>query len=514
MRQADRIILNTISNYALTIVTMASQLVMIPIVVRHIDKSGFGLANMVLAPFGFFEVMAGSFGRALHRFIPQDLAANDEQRVSRTFTTAMAGYVAMGTVGAVATWFAFDWMLVGADVSPSVMVDGRRAMWVLIIWLIVGFPLWGYRKGLEAIQRYDLLGLSHGIVTLLRTIAVIVVFSMGYGSVTFFVGSQLAALVIVNLLCRRFLRRAVPGMRERPSLVDRASIILVGTFAAATLLGIVGEICGSYGFRIFVGKELGMDKLGALAAVWTLQLTIGRLIDELTNAFSPAISALDAKGSSANVAKLMLTGTKSSMLVASSMCIVPLAAAAPFLHLWLGESFRGYETLLYVFLLVMLPFCAGMTPTYVLFGLGRVTTTGTVMLVRGLSGLLIALAYVYWVDRNLTGAVLCMLGVQNSGGIVMLYSACRAVGVKFWYAMYEVLAKPLVLSGLAAMATWLMLRRIGDNQWWKLVVGVGLGECVLLALVLGVGLGEEERMRIFSFFHRAWARVSRRSTAS
>ena len=72
--------------------------------------------------------------------------------------------------------------------------------------------------------------------------------------------------------------------------------------------------------------------------------------------------------------------------------------------------------LLYVFLLVMLPFCVGMTPTYVLFGLGRVTTTGTVMLVRGLAGLLLALAYVQWVDQNLTGAVLCMLGVQNSGG--------------------------------------------------------------------------------------------------
>ncbi len=509
MRQADRIIVNTISNYGLTIVTMATQLVMIPVVVKHLDKSGFGLATMVLAPFGFFEVMAGSFGRALHRFIPQDLAGHDARRVSRTFTTAMAGYGLMGLVGAVATWFAFDWMLAGAEVSSAVMRDGRLAMWVLVVWLVVGFPLWGYRKGLEAIQRYDLLGLSHGLITLLRTVAVIVVFSLGYGSITFFVASHLVSLMLINLLCRRFLIRAVPGMREAPSLIDKATIILVGTFAAATLLGIFGEVCGSYGFRIFIGKELGMDKLGALAAVWTLQLTIGRLIDELTNAFSPAISALDAKGSSANVAKLMLTGTKSSMLVASSMCVVPLAAAAPFLHLWLGDSFRGYDTLLYVFLLVMLPFCVGMTPTYVLFGLGRVTTTGTVMLVRGLAGLLLALAYVQWVDRNLTGAVLCMLGVQNSGGLVMLYSACRAVGVRFWNALYEVMMKPLVLASVAAAVTWIVIRQVGDDRWWKLTVSVGLGELTLLALVLGVGLGDEERARIFSFFHRAWARVAR-----
>ena len=154
MRQADRIIVNTISNYALTLVTMATQLVMIPVVVKHLDKSGFGLATMVLVPFGFFEVMAGSFGRALHRFIPQDLATNDARQISRTFSTALAGYVLMGLMGAVSTWFAFDWMLAGAEVSSAVMADGRQAMWVLIVWLVVGFPLWGYRKGLEAIQRY------------------------------------------------------------------------------------------------------------------------------------------------------------------------------------------------------------------------------------------------------------------------------------------------------------------------------------------------------------------------
>jgi O-antigen/teichoic acid export membrane protein len=508
LRQADRIIFNTISNYSLTFFTMATQIVMVPIVIHRLGKSGFGLANMVLVPFGLFEVLTGSFGRALHRYIPLDLASSDELKVSRTFTTAMLGYVLMGVVGAVSVWFAFDWLLAGPDVPPELVGDGRTAMWILMIWLVVGFPLWGYRKGLEAIQRYDLLGFSHGLITLVRTVAVIIVFWMGHGSVTFFVASHLVSLIFVNLLCRYFLLRAVPSMRERPSLIDRATIVLVGTFAAATLVGMVGEICGSYGYRMFVGKELGLEKLGVLAALFTLQQTMCRLIDELTNAFSPAISSMDAAGASGAVVKLMLTGTKSSMFVAAAMTVVPIAAAAPFLHLWLGKDFLQYDALLYVLLLLTLLYCVGLTPTSVLFGLGRARTTGTVMFVRGVAGLLLSWAYVRWVSPSLLGAVACMYGVQYSGGLWMLWSACRAVGVRSRLAVWEVIVRPLSLALMGALATWGLLQLVGVDRIWKLGIAVAGGEAVLLGLILVAGLGEEERTRIMSFFGRAWIRVS------
>jgi len=507
MRQADRIILNTLSNYGLTFLTIASQLVMIPIVVSHLNHSGFGLANMVLVPYGLFEVLSGTFARALHRYIPQDQLSGDPNRVSRTFTTAMAGYWSMGLIGALLVWLVFDALLSDAKVSAEVMADGRRAMWILIVWLVVGFPLWGYRKGLEAIQRYDLIGISHGVITLARTVLVIVVFRLGYGSVTFFVTSQLLAIVASSLLCRWAMVRAMPSMVVRPRLITGESIALVGTFAAATMIGMLGEVCGSYGFRILVGTGLGMASLGILSAVGTIQQTIGRLIDELTNSFAPAISALEARGSRENVAKLMLTGTKSSMLACSSMCIVPLAAAGPFLHLWLKQITASDVRLLHIMLLVMLPYCLGMTPTYVLFGLGRVKTTGAVLLARGLGGLLFSLAYVLLVKRDLVGATLCMLGVQNSGGVVMLYSACRSVGVGVWSALMEVLVRPMALAGVGAAVTWLVQSQVGDDRWWKLIASVSMGELALFGLIMLIGLHAEERQRILSFAGRLRQRV-------
>jgi len=508
MRQADRLIVNAMSNYALTFLTMVSQFVMIPIVVHVLQKEGFGVANMVLVPFGVFEVLTASFGRAMHRHIPQDVASNDIKRLCRTFSTALTGYMAMGLAGALAVFVLFDWLLSDPGVSAAAMQDGRNAMWVLIVWLVVAFPTWAYRKGLEAIQRYDLLGLSHGLFTLARTLLVIAVFWSGRGNITFFIASHLISLIFVNLLCRRFLFRAVPGLKESFGLVDRASLLAVWSFAAATLFGMIGEISGSYGFRILVGKQLGMGSLGALSAIWTIQLTMARTIDDLTAAFSPAISALDASGAKGNVMKLLMTGTKAAVLICATLAVVPIAAAAPFLVLWLGPAFREYETLLYVLFGVLLLYCVGLPSTHVLYGLGKVHMTGTVMFIRGVGGLLLSMAYVNWINRNLTAATLCMYGVQHGGGLVLFFKACRATGARVTKAIFEVALWPLALAVVAACATWVLIHQIGDDRMWKLGLAVVGGEITLMLLVMLLGFSAEERERVFSFASRSWSRVT------
>jgi hypothetical protein len=101
-----------------------------------------------------------------------------------------------------------------------------------------------------------------------------------------------------------------------------------------------------------------------------------------------------------------------------------------------------------------------------------------------------------------------MFGFQYSGGVVMLLSACRAVGVRWGGAILEVLIRPMSLALVGAGATWLLIRQVGDDRFWKLALAVSGGEIVLFVLILVLGLSEEERMRIFSFFTRAWTRAS------
>lgn len=503
MGQANRLIVNTLSNYALTFVSMIAALVMTPIVVRHLGQAGYGVAAIVLAPFGVFESLAGSFGRALHRYIPISLAEADHRNLHRVFSTGVCGYVLIGVIGAILVEVFAGVLLGGDDVRPHLIKDGTLAIHILAVWLVVGFPLWAYRKGLESIQRFDLMNLAHGAITVLRMVVVIVVFMWGYGSVTFFVGSQLLGLLLCNWICRRQLHRCVPDLVFSPRFVDRRTLWVMGSFALATVLGTLGEILGGHGYRIFVGKAIGLHELGEFAALMTLQTTIFRLVDELTIAFAPAVSALDAQGKGVNVAKLLLSGTKVSILVAVSMAVVPLAASKPFLNLWLGPAFARRDTLFCVLLIALVPFCMGNPAMHILYGLGRASVCGPIQFVRSFLGLAAAFIYVMYFQQGLTGACVIMFAAQGIGGVVLMLHGCTVTGVPWAQALRKTLFRPLVIALASSTVTYFVLQAIGDDTWWKLGVSVASGETVFVVLVLRLGVGVEEWQRIFTFLSAA-----------
>lgn len=503
MGQANRLIVNTLSNYALTFVSMIAALVMTPIVVRHLGQAGYGVAAIVLAPFGVFETLAGSFGRAMHRFIPVSLAEPDHRSLHRVFSTGVCGYVLIGLMGALLVQLFSGVLLGGDDIRPDLIKDGTLAIHVLAVWLVIGFPLWAYRKGLESIQRFDLMNLAHGIITVLRMVVVIVVFVLGYGSVTFFVASQLLGLLLCNWICRRQLHRCVPDLVFSPRLVDRKTLWMMGSFALATVLGTLGEILGGHGYRIFVGKAIGLHELGEFAAIMTLQMTIFRLVDELTSAFAPAVSALDAQGKGVNVAKLLVSGTKVSTLVAVSMAVVPLAASKPFLNLWLGPAFARRDTLFCVVLIALVPFCLGNPAMHILYGLGKASVCGPIQFLRSFVGLAVAFIYVTYFQQGLTGACVIMFAAQGIGGIVLMLHGCSVTGLPWAQALRKTLFRPVLIALVGAAVTYFVLHAVGDDSWWKLGISVASGEAVFIVLVLIAGVGVEEWHRIFSFLSAA-----------
>lgn len=496
MGQANRLIVNTLSNYALTFISMLASIIMAPIVISRLGTQGYGMVALILAPFGVFETLAGSFGRSIHRFIPISLADPDPRKLNRAFSTGICGYVLIGLLGAGVLSLVSAYLLKSNEASATLAKDGALAMAVLVVWLIFCFPFWGYRKGLESIQRYDILGLVHGSVTLSRMTVVIIVFLCGYGSVTFFIGAHLAGLFVINYICSRYVHRCLPDLKVSPRMVDRTTIWLMGAFAGATILGTIGEILGGVGFRIFVGKALGLAELGDFFAVVTLQLTLGRLTDELTSAFTPTISALDAKGSKTNVAKLMVSGTKMSVIIQAAMSLVPIAVAGPFLSLWLGHEFGRLDTLLRILLLAQVPICLGKTALNVLYGLGYASISGPIQCIRSFTGMVGAFLYVTYFDGGLIGACLFMYGAQAVGGAALLYFGCLKTKVSY----RDSFQKGMFVALVAAMAVpFGMLKLVGDDAWWKVAVSAVCGEVVFFTLIFLSRSCTEETRRIFAF---------------
>ncbi len=507
MRLADRIILNVITNYGLTVLGTVASLLMVPVVTAHLGRSGFGLASMVFAVSAIFDLVANSVGRALERYIPLSLAEDNRQRLGRTFNTARAAFLLIGLIGAVAVLLVTGWLTNDAHESPETTSDAKWAFWLLAAYMVVGYPWVCYQKSLGAIQRYDLVGLFTGSTTLVRLILVILVFWMGHGTISFYIGSLLLALLVCGLLCRRSLRRLVPEMPISFRLVDRAGIREVGAFASASLLVVTGNILVTQGFSIFVGKTLGMRELGGLAAVLTIRTLLWTLINNVAGVLTPAVSSMDAQGFDQNISKLFLAGAKYSAMMAVMICGVPLMVAAPFLELWLGPEFKGLNLLLYMLLIAQIPISPGQTSQQVLVGLGRVRVAGLFVFSRGVLALLSAWAYVQWVQPSLTGSAACVFGIQLIGAVVLFLLAAKATQIPWHAALLAVFGRPILFGAVGGAVTWFVAAQLGQHTWWKLITATCVGELVFLILALLVGFTHEEKERLRSFVAKAKHRL-------
>lgn len=508
MRQTDRLIINVLSNYGLTIVAGIASLIVVPIVVKDLTQTGYGLAMMLLSGITITTTLGNAVNRAMQRYLPQDLESADTERVNGTFNSAMAMYGMLGLLAAITILLVRRWYLDDPGITAELRADGNMAFIVVAIFMLIEGPLLTFQAGLEAIQRFDLVGAYTGATTVLRMLAIIAFFKLGAGSIVVFVLFHMIAMILASVVFFICLRRAIPRLEFsiRHIRRDRFKVLLV--FAAAGLMMTLGNVLGLEGFRVLVGKGLSMADVGGLSAVWAFRSMVFMVICSMTNVLTPTASSLEARGSAESLGKLLVASTKYSSVAAASMCLVPLAVFGPFLRLWLGEEFASLTTLLIVMMLAQLPIAASLSAQQILIGLGRLRITSPAVFSRGAASLVVAGLYVFFSkEPSLTGAAVWLYAVQVLCSLVVFVHGSHEIGVGVRRLILEGLALPLALGSAAAVLTWVISDRIGTGDWLRLVGAVGIGEVAFLGLIVVLGLGVEERAHLGSFISRVRSRV-------
>ena len=507
MRQTDRLIINVLSNYGLTVVAGIASLIVVPIVVNELTQTGYGLAMMLLATVTVTTTLGNAVNRALQRYLPQDLESSDMERVNGTFNSAMAMYGLVGVFGAVTMLFLRSWYLDDPGITAELRADGNAAFLIIALLMLVEGPLLVFQAGLESIQRFDLVGGYTGAATVLRMFVIIAFFKLGAGSIFVFVLTHMLALIAASLVFSKSLKRAIPKLEISFRHIRRSRLKLLCVFASAGLIMTLGNVLGQEGFRVLIGKGLSLADVGGLSAVWAFRSMVVMVICSMTNVLTPTASSLEARGSTESLGKLLVASTKYSSVAAASMCLVPLAAFGPFLRLWLGEEFSSLATLLVLIMLAQLPIAASLSAQQMLIGLGRLRITSPAVFARGAGSLVAAGLYIYCSSKpTLTGAAVCLYATQILCSLVVFVHGSREMGVGFRRLILEGLTLPVALGAAAAILTWVVSSRIGTGSWLRLVGVVGIGEVSFLGLIIVLGLGVEERAHLGSFFSRVKGR--------
>jgi O-antigen/teichoic acid export membrane protein len=508
MQQADRLILNVLSNYLLTLVTGVAGLIMVPVVMRDLGAAGYGLSALLLAAFVGVQTLSDGANRAVQRYVPHDLASETPERASGTFSSAMLLFAVLGAAAAILILGFRAVYLEAPGIDESQRAEARVVLGLIFASLVLGSPLNVYRAGLEALQRYDVVSLRVGVAMALRALLVIALFELGRGSISLVVASQVIATLASGLWCRAALRRELPWLQLSPRNVQAGLLRALAAFSFGVMLVAIGNLLGTEGFRLLVGHTLGMSQVGMLSALLAFRTMASTLIENMSNVLTPAVSTLEARGSSRRLGELLITSTKYGSVAAALICVVPLAVARSFLGLWLGEQALPYAPVMFAILVGQIPVIVSAGAQQVVVGLGRARLAGSIVVVRGLASLTAALLYLQLAEApTLLGATLSLYAVQVAGALAMFVFGARATAAGVRVLFRDALARPLALAAIGAGITALAAVWIGSTSWLRLALCVSLGEGAFLLLVLAVGLDarERDRLRAFALRARRWA---------
>jgi O-antigen/teichoic acid export membrane protein len=501
-----RVLWNVVTNYLRFVLAAGIGFVLTPFMVHHLGDRDYGLWVTVFSLTGYFGLFDQGIRPSLVRYVSRDHAAGDHDGLARTISSAIALYAGVGVVTMAAA------AIVAANTSAWIRVDpGLHAIAPTLVLLVgatlaLGFPLGVFGAVLSGLQRYDVangIGMAIGV---LRMVAFIAVLRLGGGLVVL-AWTSLAVNVLGHAWSWLAARRMLPGVRLGPDRVHGADLRRIADYGSWALVGALATNIAFQTDSLVITAFLGAALATPFALAAGLIDNSRSLVHAAAWVLSPTASEMDTLGEGEKLRRLMVAGSRYSVLVSWPVLFGLIVFGSNLLQTWVGARYAYAGTLLTVLALPTLVALPQATGASVLFGISR--HRGIVVL--SLLAALVNLGLSLWWARSPglmrtlfgTGVPPGLMGVAMGtaipllliSGVATAFYACSVLQQPFGRYLWEGLVHPGIVS-LAFLVPAALVQ-----YWWHPVGWLPLfGACagcwvVFAAVALATAIPAEDRVR-------------------
>ena len=337
---------NVLANYLAAAATIASGLVLTPLLIHHLGVEAFGVWALAGSVAVYLDLLDFGFGAATTKLVAEDAYVRP-QGVIRTLNTSFWVLSLMGViglaVGLVMAQFVPDWFSVPHHLASAATV----VVAVLAVSLATAIPGDTIGGALAGHQRYDLLALSNMFVAVSTSAVAVGVVLAGGGLIILAVSTALMAMLAHGLRWI-MLRRLVPGLHLSPRLIDRHRLRRT---TRLSMWFLVRDLAVTVVMRIdilVVGAFLGVGEIAVYAVGSKLAQLSDKILVPISQVFLPESSVLYRKGDHGGLSALLVDGTRLSLVVGVPITVVLVALSHPIVRVWVGPGFRGAPAILAV----------------------------------------------------------------------------------------------------------------------------------------------------------------------
>lgn len=455
-----------VTNYMTLGVQVLATVLMTPVLVNGLGKTGYGVWSLVLTFVLYLQLLEFGFAKSTTRAVAYHEALGDRDSLRRVITTSVVMLTIpalVALVGGLILAAVFGSLF---DLDPALAGPARVICVLFAFAMALSIPSDTFGATLAGLQRFDLLNATLIATTVGEAIAVFLVLRMGGGLVALAavtmaigLGGQLGRLVAAS--------RLVGGVLSTPRGFDRSMVKPLASGSAWFFVTEVAQVVVSGIDTVVVGLVIGVPEAAVYAVALKLSLLSERAVRPATVNFFPETAALSARADSGALRGSVTAGTRISLGLAMPLCLMLVLLARPTIEAWVGPDFSDAAPV--VAFLAAAGALKALTRTGVLAlqGMGYVrypaiVATGEAVLNLGLS-VLLALTI------GIGGVALATLVAAGIAQLALVPYLCQKVGLSIGSFLLS-LAKAHVPALAAAGAVGLLVRGLADG-----ILGVAVG---------------------------------------
>jgi O-antigen/teichoic acid export membrane protein len=385
-----------------------------PFIVHHLGNLAYGVWTLILSMISFMSLLDLGLRGAVTRFVARNHAQGDHLESSRAVSAAfwLRMWISLLVIAASVIMSVLSTMIfrIPAELQLS-------ARWAIILTgtnlaLTLSFGVFG--GVLVALHRFALVSCVTVIQTLLRAGGVVWLLKSGHGILGLAIWEFTVAL-LANAALAVLCFRIYPELRISLRRPDAAILRQFWSYSSYVFVIHCATQLIYYTDNLVVGFFISASAVTFYAIGGSLLEYLRQVVSSVTQVFMPLASSFEARGEQDQLRRLLIQGTRGSIVIALPIAVALFFRGHTFIQLWMGGEYAQVSgRVLQILLLAQVFSIANFTAGNIAFGLAKHRAFAFSVLGESIGNLALSIFLVKQIGINgvAWGTVIPSLAVQ------------------------------------------------------------------------------------------------------
>ena len=334
---------NSISNYVCIGIRMLLGLVMFRMLYQHLRPEEFGFWSVLWSVFGYGILLDFGFGFTAVKRVAEFSAQQKWEDLSRVLSTIFFLYVAVAAVIVIAVLLSSSHIIQFFQLSPANREPFRETLVIFFVGMGLIFPVGIFPEILIGQQKLFVANVVFSISIIANFVLLWLATHLNWGMNSYLLIALYCGFVPC-LVCAIFALRGLPQVKIQLRFFSWKMVSGTLQFSVFAYVSTLSNLILTKTDQLVLSTTLAVSAVAIYQAGAKIAEMFTTFAQQLPDTFSPAAAHLHAKGDKVYLQKLLVNGTRFSVMIATPVYFICAFFMEGIIRLLTGDKMPSRET--------------------------------------------------------------------------------------------------------------------------------------------------------------------------